>query len=792
VGNTATFAVTATGSMPMSYQWNLNSTNLAGATNSTLTQVFQATNAGSYSVSVANSYGTVKSGAAAISVAPVNAPTVLQGPVSRTLYPGATLALSVTASGGALYYQWQVAGTNIPGATASSYQVTNVTAAAAGTYSGFVSNRIGATPFGPATITIPTPSKGSYEAVITADKPEAWWRLDEAPGATNMWDSMGRHDGYYTNVSGNPAKLGVPGALISDPDTAVSFDGTSASYGVAPYSPAINTETFTLECWVNSSSASNFGVPVSDQFGLKGFFFTPSGPDPNFASGWALLVDSGGQTFGVPSTAAPNAISQGWTHLAVSYGSAAGMRYFINGQWDGASYVDFDRNNAGPLIIGALGEASGAPPDTFFEGQVDEVAVYTTDLSSNQIQAHYQGRYGVNNKPIFLGSLVSQVVPAGTPVSFSTIVAGSLPIGLQWEKNGAPIAGATTSTLTLTNTVLSDTATYQLVASNSAGSTNSSVSLVVVPPPTFANVTNNLLLHLKFNGNYIDASGRGNNGTPMGGPTFVPGKIGSQALHYSTTTTTLGSGGTVTNASYVTLGAPAGLNLGSNWANGLSFSVAFWIRLPAGYAGGDLPFFSNAIDSNNDLGFTFSPSYDLGGWQWCLDDVAKTGAGDFDINGPNNSINDGNWHHLAVAFDSAAGLGTTYLDGVQVQTSPLTGLGDFDSGNSVTIGQDPTGAYNESGSADIDDLGVWQAVLTPLDVCIIYGAGANAGVSFDTVGQPKLGFLRSGNNLLFIWQGGTLLQAPSLKGPWSAVSGAAAPTATVTPGPGNKFYRIEM
>jgi hypothetical protein len=278
----------------------------------------------------------------------------------------------------------------------------------------------------------------------------------------------------------------------------------------------------------------------------------------------------------------------------------------------------------------------------------------------------------------------------------------------------------------------------------------------------------------------------------MGGPTFVPGKIGSQALHYSTTTTTLGSGGTVTNASYVTLGAPAGLNLGSNWANGLSFSVAFWIRLPAGYAGGDLPFFSNAIDSNNDLGFTFSPSYDLGGWQWCLDDVAKTGAGDFDINGPNNSINDGNWHHLAVAFDSAAGLGTTYLDGVQVQTSPLTGLGDFDSGNSVTIGQDPTGAYNESGSADIDDLGVWQAVLTPLDVCIIYGAGANAGVSFDTVGQPKLGFLRSGNNLLFIWQGGTLLQAPSLKGPWSAVSGAAAPTATVTPGPGNKFYRIEM
>ncbi|MGA3268819.1 MAG: FG-GAP-like repeat-containing protein, partial [Verrucomicrobiota bacterium] len=62
VGNTATFAVTATGSLPLSYQWNLNSTNLAGATNSTLTLTnVQFSQSGNYSVLVTNLYGSILS-----------------------------------------------------------------------------------------------------------------------------------------------------------------------------------------------------------------------------------------------------------------------------------------------------------------------------------------------------------------------------------------------------------------------------------------------------------------------------------------------------------------------------------------------------------------------------------------------------------------------------------------------------------------------------------------------------------------------------------------------------------
>ncbi|MGA2656493.1 MAG: LamG-like jellyroll fold domain-containing protein [Verrucomicrobiota bacterium] len=788
-GDTVTLSVDAGGTPPLSYKWYYGTALIQGATNGTLTEAFGTTNTGNYSVVVRNSYGAATSGVAAISVAPVSAPSVLQGPVSRTLYPGGNLSLSVTASGGALSYQWQHAGTNLPGATSSTYQFTNITAAAAGIYTGIVSNRAGTAPFGPATITIPTPAAGSYEAAVTADKPEAWYRLDEAPGSANMWDSLGRHDGYYTNVSGSPVTLGVAGALVNDPDTAVSFDGTATSYGVAPYSAALNGASGTLECWVNTSVSSQSGVAVSSQFGDKGWFFSPIPFNYN-PSGWTLYYDSGGQTFYTANTNASTAgaINLGWTHLVVVYDQNGGVVLYVNGYTDGTAYVPWDLNGAGPLLIGALGESSTKAPDGFFNGQVDEVAIYTRELSTARIQAHYQGRYGHNTLPLFLEPLVSQTVSSGRSVTFSTFVGGTLPITLQWHNGAGPVASATNSTLALTNVALGDTGTYTLWATNAAGVSSTNVTLTVLPAVGYANVTNGLGLHLKFDGDASDSSGHGNNGTLEGSPTFVTGKVG-KALHYSTMTDTGASGGTVTNANYVSLGTPTNLNFG---ASGSSFSVAFWIRLPANYLAGDLPFFGSAVGSDNSFGFTFSPSYNLGGWQWCLDD----GTNDIDVNGANNSINDGAWHHLAFTFDRVANRGLTYLDEVLVQSTAMAGLGNFDSGTNVCIGQDPTGAYKEPGSADIDDLGVWARVLSPAEICDIWSAASSAGRSFDTV-APSSGVTvtvtRAARAVQLSWPNGTLLESSSLAGPWKAVPGAAAPSYTVSPPTGAAmFYRVQV
>jgi hypothetical protein len=72
VGNTASFSVGATGSLPLSYQWALNGTNILGATSATyvISNSFP-TNSGFYSVTITNEYGSTNSAPAALTVNPV-------------------------------------------------------------------------------------------------------------------------------------------------------------------------------------------------------------------------------------------------------------------------------------------------------------------------------------------------------------------------------------------------------------------------------------------------------------------------------------------------------------------------------------------------------------------------------------------------------------------------------------------------------------------------------------------------------------------------------------------------
>jgi len=71
VGANVTFMVSATGTAPLSYQWMLNSASIPGATTSAMTLNSVTTaNAGSYTVRVSNSAGSVTSAAATLTVDP--------------------------------------------------------------------------------------------------------------------------------------------------------------------------------------------------------------------------------------------------------------------------------------------------------------------------------------------------------------------------------------------------------------------------------------------------------------------------------------------------------------------------------------------------------------------------------------------------------------------------------------------------------------------------------------------------------------------------------------------------
>jgi len=73
MGNSATFSVTASGTPPFSYQWQLNSAPISGATASSLTvsNVTLAQSGESYTVIVSNCAGTATSAAAVLTVTPI-------------------------------------------------------------------------------------------------------------------------------------------------------------------------------------------------------------------------------------------------------------------------------------------------------------------------------------------------------------------------------------------------------------------------------------------------------------------------------------------------------------------------------------------------------------------------------------------------------------------------------------------------------------------------------------------------------------------------------------------------
>ena len=95
-GAIVTFSVTATGTGPLYYQWHFNGANIPGATSPTLTLSFVGSaNAGAYSVTVWNPYGSALSAAAQLTV---SQPLVLPGTTLSPTVAETTPALAFSPS----------------------------------------------------------------------------------------------------------------------------------------------------------------------------------------------------------------------------------------------------------------------------------------------------------------------------------------------------------------------------------------------------------------------------------------------------------------------------------------------------------------------------------------------------------------------------------------------------------------------------------------------------------------------------------------------------------------------
>jgi hypothetical protein len=152
-GDLVTFTVVATGEAPLTYQWRKQSVDIPGATADTYTIGSVGPDSdGDYDVIVSNVDSSIASLMATLSVR--LKPRISAHPQSQAVSCG-SVTFTVSAAGGPpLSYQWSKDGTAISGATANTYTINPVSAAAAGSYTVKVSNDIGEATSDPGVLTI--------------------------------------------------------------------------------------------------------------------------------------------------------------------------------------------------------------------------------------------------------------------------------------------------------------------------------------------------------------------------------------------------------------------------------------------------------------------------------------------------------------------------------------------------------------------------------------------------------------------------------------------------------------
>jgi uncharacterized protein YceK len=224
----------------------------------------------------------------------------------------------------------------------------------------------------------PTSAPKSYSALVLADAPAAYWRMDETTGTTMADGTKNGNSGHYDGI----VMLGQPGPLAADGSTAVGFDGATGSVTV-PSSTSLQMNWVTIELWINNRAHSDYGFYVVKN--------VAGGGGAN--SGWFELLNdhtSGRLQFRVTGDLDPVLVSTAtldlntWYYVVATYDGAIAKLY-INGKLDSTlPAVVSPAQNGDPLYIGRRADGF------FLNALLAEVAIYPTALSAERIAAHWQ------------------------------------------------------------------------------------------------------------------------------------------------------------------------------------------------------------------------------------------------------------------------------------------------------------------------------------------------------------------------------------------------------------------
>ncbi len=231
-------------------------------------------------------------------------------------------------------------------------------------------------------------ARADYPATVLASNPLAYYRFEEAPGATTLVDSSVNGFDIDNSVPAGTTVLGSDGAVGS----AVTFNGDG--YLVSPLNLDTSVGDFTIEAIIKRTPGAPEGVVIANQDGNLG----PGRSNLLFNGGGFITTFSGGATTnsGIINT------GESFDHVILTFDQsvvAEGLdptfRFFINGVEAGTGTAIPEAAN-GSWVIGA----NKILTTQFFNGVVDDVAIYGSrlddpngdgDSSDSKIGEHYKG-----------------------------------------------------------------------------------------------------------------------------------------------------------------------------------------------------------------------------------------------------------------------------------------------------------------------------------------------------------------------------------------------------------------
>lgn len=407
------------------------------------------------------------------------APVITAQPTNLSVIIGSNATFRVTATGDApLAYQWRFNGTNLLGRTTSVLAFTSVQFNQAGPYSVVVTNLGGAVTSSPALLTVnPSPT-----CINLISNLVSWWRAE-----SNSLDSVGGVAAQYSGILtqafrytagevGAAFRCGVRSYFLTPAAPQLDLgagDGFAVEAWIKP--DALTTSQSLIE-WSGTRTIEGVGLMISTN-ALLGFL-----TDTNVQPARTVIIRS-------PAGTLPK--GGGWQHVGLTYEKNAGVaKLFHNGQLVAQTNVGAIRpHTAPPLYFGGF-HSSATLLRNYYEGGLDEIALYDRAITSNEILSLYNagaaGRCGATPTivpPSIVVQPLSQRVTIGSNVTLSVVATGSPVLAYQWLRNSQPLATATNSILSFTATTAS-LANFTVRITNSAGSilsTNASITLNRVP-----------------------------------------------------------------------------------------------------------------------------------------------------------------------------------------------------------------------------------------------------------------------------------------------------------------------